>query len=61
MVSAPTLSHLDLTLQHVFENEKTFGGIAVLAVGDLLQLDPVADTSVFKGNTKGYSALAPNI
>ena len=61
MVSAPTLTNLDLTLQHIFENSKPFGGISVLAVGDLFQLPPVGESPMFKGNTKGYGTLAPNV
>lgn len=41
MVGTQTFSNVDLTLQDIFENEKPFGGISVLAVGDLMQLNPV--------------------
>jgi hypothetical protein len=58
MVSSKTLSHLDLTLQEIFENNKLFGGVSVLAVGDLLQLQPVGEKPVFSNEGRGYEALA---
>ncbi|XP_033759087.1 uncharacterized protein LOC117341337 [Pecten maximus] len=59
MVGSQTFSNVDLTLQEIFENDKPFGGISVLVVGDLMQLNPVGEAPVFKGNKHGYSALAP--
>lgn len=61
MVGAQTLSNLDRALQDIFENDSPFGDLSRLVVGDLLQLNPVGDVPVFKGLTKGYSALAPNL
>lgn len=62
MFGARSLLHLHLTLQHIFEiYDKPFAGISVLAVGDLLQLNPVGDLPVFKNPSSGYSALAGSL
>jgi hypothetical protein len=58
MVSSKTLSHLDLTSQEIFENNKLFGGVSALAVDDLLQLQLVGEKPVFSNEGKGYEALA---
>jgi DNA replication protein DnaC len=47
MISHTLMSKLHLTLQDIFENDKPFGGVSILAVGDLLQLPPVAAKPVF--------------
>lgn len=62
MFGARSLLHLHLTLRHIFEiYDKPFAGISVLAVGDLLQLNPVGDLPVFKNPSSGYSALAGSL
>ncbi len=61
MFGGESIQHLDLTLQHIFENDLAFGGISIMSVGDLLQLNPVGDRAIFKPPTKGYSALAGSI
>lgn len=62
MFGARSLLHLHLTLQHIFEiYDKPFAGIFVLAVGDLLQLNPVGDLPVFNNPSSGYSALAGSL
>ena len=61
MFGVISLEHLHLTLQDIFtgrESNKPFGGISVLAVGDLLQLNPVGDRAAFKPSPSNeYSAL----
>ena len=61
MVGAQTFSNLNLTLQEIFENEEPFGRVSVLAVGDLMQLNPVGERPVYKSQTKGYAALASSV
>ena len=45
----------------VFENNSYFGGVSVLAVGDLLQLNPVGESPVFINNTHSSSNLAGSL
>ena len=52
MVGGQTLSNLNLTLQDIFENDLPFGGVSILAVGDLLQLNPVGDRCVYQPPAK---------
>ena len=61
MVGATTLSNLNITLQEIFENEKPFGNKSVLAVGDLMQLNPVCEKPVYKNNNIGYAALTSSV
>ena len=62
MVGGKTLCHLDLMLQNIMENNRPFGGISILAVGDLLQLNPVGDRPVFKAPSSAtLDALARSI
>lgn len=60
MVSSRTFTHFDLTLQEIYEHDKLFGGISVLTVGDLLQLQPVGEQPVFTKGSHGYEALTPS-
>ncbi|XP_077978182.1 uncharacterized protein LOC144433703 [Glandiceps talaboti] len=52
MVGGQTLSNLNLTLQDIFENNIPFGNVSILAVGDLLQLNPVGDRPVYQSSMK---------
>ncbi|XP_062618879.1 uncharacterized protein LOC134280486 [Saccostrea cucullata] len=65
MFGATSLEHLHLTLQDIFtgrDSNNPFGGISVLAVGDLLQLNPVGDRAVFKPSPNtDYSALVGSL
>ncbi len=61
MFGGESLEHLNLALQHIFENDLPFGGKSLITVGDLLQLNPVGDRAVFKPPTQGYSALAGSL
>ena len=61
MVGATTLSNLNLTMQDIFENEQPFGNIAVLALGDLMQLNLVGEKPVYKECKSGYAALASSV
>ena len=48
MVKADMLYQLDLKLQEVKENKKPFGGVAILAFGDIFQLKPVQGKYIFE-------------
>lgn len=55
-------NHLSCALQEIFQNyNKPYAGVSILAVGDLLQLNPVGQSSVFTVPTQGYDALAWSI
>ena len=45
----------------IFENNSYFGGVSVLAVGDLLQLNPVGESPVFINNSYSLSNLAGSL
>ena len=57
MLGARTLQYLSLLLQDITDVRQPFGGISILAVGDLLQLNPVGDSPVFSPPKPGYAAL----
>ena len=62
MFGATSLQHLNQTLQHICEDySHPFANISILAVGDLLQLNPVGDQAVFKPPSSGYEALAGSL
>ena len=48
MVKADMLYMLDLKLQEVKENKRPFGGVAILAFGDIFQLKPVCAKYIFE-------------
>ena len=54
MVGGQTLSNLDMTLRDITEKDLPFGGLSILAVGDLLQLNPVGDRPVFQPSSSKY-------
>ena len=59
MFGGKNFDHLLQSLQCIFENySKPFGGISILAVGDLMQLNPVGDRPIFQPQKKGYASLA---
>ena len=47
MVGQHTLKMVDQRLQHIFGNNRPFGGVSVIAVGDFCQLRPVFATPLF--------------
>ena len=62
MFGSVSFHHLSCALQDIFQNySQPFAGISILAVGDLLQLNPVGQSPVFKTMKKGYSALAGSL
>ena len=55
-------NHLSCALQEIFQiYNKPYGGVSILAVGDLLQLNPVGQSPVFSVLSQGYDALAGSI
>ena len=58
MVSADMLYNLDLRLREITMVDAVFGGLSVLAFGDLYQLEPVKARYVFKEPTNKEHALA---
>ena len=56
-----TLFNINMRLPEIFTNEKPFGGISVLAIGDLYQLMPVFDCWIFEDLVEGYGPLAQNL
>jgi ATP-dependent exoDNAse (exonuclease V) alpha subunit len=61
MVGKKMFSFLDTRLKKIKGNNQSFGGVSILAVGDLLQLKPVFDDWIFNDLDKGITALAPNL
>ena len=62
MFGAKKLSNLPLALQDIFEEYSVpFADISILAVGDLLQPNPVGDRPIFKHISDGYDALAGSL
>lgn len=58
MVGKGMLRFIDQRLQHIMGSTKVFGGVSVIAVGDLFQLSPVYDGWIFKDLDKSYGPLA---
>ena len=62
MVGAGMLHFINLRLQQIMGNNALFGGISIIAVGDLFQLQPVFDKWIFESTSSNvYSALASNL
>ena len=61
MVSNYMLKFIHLRLQEIKSNNLMFGGINIIAVGDLYQLKPVMGLFVFENYKSNYSPLASNL
>ena len=49
-------------LKDIKGSKQDFGGVSIVAIGDLLQLEPVIDKYIFKNpENSEYAVLAPNI
>ena len=48
-------------LMEVMQSSSPFGGVSVIAVGDLYQLEPVYDTYLFQQPRKGFLPLSTNL
>ena len=55
------LKFIHLRLQEIKSNNLMFGGINIIAVGDLYQLKPVMGQFVFENYKSNYSPLASNL
>lgn len=47
MVGNKLFNYINLRLQEIFATEKSFGGVSIIAIGDLFQLKPVFDGWIF--------------
>ena len=61
MVSNQTLSFINTRLQQLTGTKAVFGGLTVIAVGNLYQLKPVGDKLIGLGLEKRASSLARNV
>lgn len=61
MVGNRQLQFIDKRLKELKQNNKAFGGIHIIAVGDLFQLEPVMDCWIFEDLQNGYGTLATNL
>ena len=61
MVGNMTLSFIDTRLQQLTGSKAAFGGLSVIAVGDLYQLKPVGDFLICLDLKEGASSLARNL
>ena len=59
MVGSRMLSRVDTRLRQIMGKNECYGGVSVLAVGDLNQLPPVMDSPIFQvANITSTSILA---
>ena len=61
MVGNMTLNFIDTRLQQLMGTKEVFGGLSVIAVGDLYQLKPVGDYLISLDLKKGASSLGRNL
>lgn len=61
MVGSGMFNFLNLRLQQIMGTNEPFGGISMIAAGDLFQLKPVFDKWIFENSQMGYGDLASNI
>ena len=53
MVGSGMFNFLDLRLQEAMGTKEPFGGLCIIAVGDLFQLKPVFDHWIFENSKDG--------
>ena len=61
MVGNKLFHYVHKRLQEITTRPLPFGGISVIAVGDLFQLRPVMDNYIFSNLKDGYGMLAVNL
>lgn len=61
MVGNGMFNFINLRLQEIRGCTKPFGGISVVAVGDLFQLKPVMDSWIFTQRCDGLKVLGTNL
>jgi hypothetical protein len=61
MVGNKMLHYIHRRLQQITGSERVFGGISILAVGDLFQLKPVFDGWIYENLKEDYGPLVSNL
>jgi hypothetical protein len=61
MVGSGMFNFVNLRLQQIMGSKMPFGGVSIIAVGDLFQLQPVFDKWIFENSNKDYGPLALNV
>ena len=61
MVGFRMFNFINMRLQEVFATYQPFGGLSIIAIGDLFQLRPVLDSWIFQNSSVGYGPLATNL
>ena len=61
VASNSILRYIHLHLQEIKHNNKPFGGMNIIAFGDLFQLQPVKDHFIFMDLQSNYGPLATNL
>ncbi|XP_070537059.1 uncharacterized protein [Ptychodera flava] len=61
MVGNGMFNYINLRLQQIMANNQLFGGVSIVAFGDLYQLKPVFDGWIFNDLRHDYGPLALNI
>lgn len=61
MVGSKMFNFINCRLQAIMGNQKLFGGVSIIAVGDLYQLKPVMDSWIFSYSSNEYGAIASNL
>ncbi|PIK45268.1 hypothetical protein BSL78_17865 [Apostichopus japonicus] len=61
MVGNGMLTFIDKRLQQIMGSKNIFGGVSIIAVGDIFQLKPVFDGWIFNDLTHDYGPLASNL
>ena len=61
MVGNKMLNFIDTRLKELTSTNRPFGGISIIAVGDLFQLQPVCDSWIFSDLSHGVQPLATNL
>ena len=61
MVSNSMLSFINQRLQELKGTRVPFGGVSIIAVGDLYQLKPVSGDWIFNDLTRNVTSLASNL
>ena len=61
MVSNEILKYVHLRLQDIKQDKQPFGGVNIVTIGDLYQLQPVMGQFIFMNLKYGYGPLATNL
>ena len=61
MIGSGMFNFLNLRLQQIMGTNNPFGGISIISVGDLFQLNPVVDKWIFENSLTNCNIFASNI